>query len=132
MLRGLNGNVRAVILVQQRKLFFKIRAEQGRAGDGGAVAAGVGKTGVGAGFWRRAGAAVPGHRERWINKKALVSGLLVGKFPCFDIFADGAAQRIDGLFIQRVEFFQRLSRGQAGALIIHLCLLVPQVCDSTR
>lgn len=50
MLRGLNGNVRAVILVQQRKLFFKIRAEQGRAGDGGAVAAGVGKTGVGAGF----------------------------------------------------------------------------------
>ncbi len=132
MLGRLNGDVRTVVLVQQRELLFKIRTEQCRAGDGGAVAAGVGKTGIGAGFRRGAGAAVPGHRERRINKKALASGLFVGEFPCVDILANGATQRVDGLFIQCVEFFQRLSRGQAGALIIHLCLLVPQVCDSTR
>ena len=127
-----NADMRAVILIQQGKLLFQVGAEQRRSRDGCAVTAGVGETRIGAGFRIAAGATVPGDRERWINKKALGSGLFIGKFPCFDIVTDGAAQCIDGLFLERVEFFQRLSRGQAGALIIHVCLLVPQVCGYTR
>src|SRR5690606_14306833 len=71
MQRRLNGNMCAVILIKQRELFFKVGPEKCRTGDGGAVTAGVGKARIGTGFWRCAGAAVPGYRERWINKKAL-------------------------------------------------------------
>ncbi len=61
MARWLDGDVGTVILIQQRQLFFQIRAKQRRAGDGGGVAASVGKACIGAGLWRIGGATIPGH-----------------------------------------------------------------------
>lgn len=43
MLRGLHRDMRTIILIQQRKLFIKIRTKESRASNRGGVAACVGK-----------------------------------------------------------------------------------------
>jgi hypothetical protein len=60
MLRWLNGDMRIIILIQQRELFFKIRTKERRTGNGGGVAPCMGKAAIGAGFRRISGAAIPG------------------------------------------------------------------------
>ena len=127
MQRWLDGDMRIIILIQQRELFLKIRTKKRRTGNRRGVAARVGKTAIGAGFRGICGAAVPGDTKRRVNKKTIMAGCYVREYPCFNILTNGASQCFNRLLVQRVQFIQCLSRCQAGALIDHVCLLVPQM-----
>ncbi|SUX74327.1 Uncharacterised protein [Citrobacter freundii] len=76
MLRRFNGDMRIIILIQQRELFFKIGTKKRRTGDRSGVAARMGKTAIGAGFRRIGGASIPSDTKRWVNKKTIMAGRL--------------------------------------------------------
>ena len=71
MLRRFDGDMRIIILIQQRELFFKIGTKKRRTGDRSGIAARMGKTAIGTGFRGIGGAAIPGDTKRWVNKKAI-------------------------------------------------------------
>ena len=125
MLRRFDGDIRIIILIQQRELFFKIGTKKRRTGDRSGIAARMGKTAISAGFRGIGGAAIPGDTKRWVNKKTIMAGDYVRERPCFNVLTNGATQCFNRLLVQRVQFIQCLSWGQAGALIVHVCLLVP-------
>ena len=63
MLRRLDGDMRIIILIQQRELFFKIRTKKRRTGNRSGIAARMGKTTIGSGFRGIGGDTIPGDTQ---------------------------------------------------------------------
>ncbi|SAR19164.1 Uncharacterised protein [Klebsiella pneumoniae] len=91
MLRQLDADMRAIVLIQQGQLFQQIVAEQFRIRNGGGIATGMGETSPGARFEGFMIGAVPGDRQLRIDKKAFRAGFGIGERIMVDIVADGFA-----------------------------------------
>lgn len=90
MLRQLDADMRAIVLVQQGQLFQQIVAEQFRIRNGGGIATGMGETSPGARFEGFMIGAV-GDRQLRIDKKTFRAGFGIGERIMVDIVADGFA-----------------------------------------
>lgn len=90
MLRQLDADMRAIVLIQQGQLFQQIVAEQFRIRNGGGIATGMGETSPGARFEGFMIGAV-GDRQLRIDKKTFRAGFGIGERIMVDIVADGFA-----------------------------------------
>ena len=90
MLRQLDADMRAIVLIQQGQLFQQIVAEQFRIRNGGGIATGMGETSPGARFEGFMIGAVPGDRQLRIEK-TFRAGFGIGERIMVDIVADGFA-----------------------------------------
>lgn len=91
MLRQLDADMRAIVLIQQGQLFQQIVAEQFRIRNGGGIATGMGETSPCARFEGFMIGAVPWRPTAADRQKTFRAGFGIGERIMVDIVADGFA-----------------------------------------